>query len=256
MIKAAFFDIDGTLLSFKTHAMPASTKRALERLRERDVKVIISTGRSMLEIGPELRQGFDAHITLNGQYCFDEDGVYRDNPIDAKDARTIVGHAYQERRYDVLVQQAEASFVSMLSDRVRSVSDRVGVPYHIESYEKALSAPIYQFCAFVDPGQEHLFLDHTHKVKDTRWTDMFCDVVPQEGGKSFGVEATLERFGIAPDEAVCFGDGENDLSMFEAVGTSVAMGNASDVVKGQATMTTTDVDHDGIWNACERLGIL
>ena len=37
MIKAAFFDIDGTLLSFKTHAMPESTKHALRALRERGV---------------------------------------------------------------------------------------------------------------------------------------------------------------------------------------------------------------------------
>ena len=48
MIKAAFFDIDGTLLSFKTHAMPESTKRALRALRERGIKTVISTGRSML----------------------------------------------------------------------------------------------------------------------------------------------------------------------------------------------------------------
>ena len=32
MIKAAFFDIDGTLVSFKTHRMPASTRRALAEL--------------------------------------------------------------------------------------------------------------------------------------------------------------------------------------------------------------------------------
>ncbi|MFR2031489.1 MAG: hypothetical protein ACLS3M_08945 [Collinsella sp.] len=30
MIKAAFFDIDGTLLSFKTHRIPASAQRVLD----------------------------------------------------------------------------------------------------------------------------------------------------------------------------------------------------------------------------------
>ena len=37
MIKAAFFDIDGTLISFKTHTMPESTKRALTALRQNGV---------------------------------------------------------------------------------------------------------------------------------------------------------------------------------------------------------------------------
>ena len=144
--------------------------------------------------------------------------------------------------------------MSRLSDRVRTVGDKVGIQYHEESYEKALSAPIYQFCVFVDPGEEHVFLDYTHNVKATRWTELFCDVVPQEGGKAYGVAATLERFGLEPEEAVAFGDGENDLSMFEAVGTSVAMGNAWDSVKERATFVTNDVDDNGIYHACRRLG--
>ena len=44
-IKAVFFDIDGTLVSFETHAVPESARRAIERLRERGIKVFISTGR-------------------------------------------------------------------------------------------------------------------------------------------------------------------------------------------------------------------
>ena len=34
MIKAVFFDIDGTLVSFKTHKLPDSTVRALDLLRD------------------------------------------------------------------------------------------------------------------------------------------------------------------------------------------------------------------------------
>ena len=47
MIKAIFFDIDGTLVSFRTHAMPASARAALMRLREKGVKLFIATGRNM-----------------------------------------------------------------------------------------------------------------------------------------------------------------------------------------------------------------
>lgn len=39
MIKAVFFDIDGTLVSFKTHKLPDSTVRALDLLREKGIKV-------------------------------------------------------------------------------------------------------------------------------------------------------------------------------------------------------------------------
>ena len=46
MIKAVFFDIDGTLVSFKTHKLPDSTVRALDLLREKGIKVFIATGAS------------------------------------------------------------------------------------------------------------------------------------------------------------------------------------------------------------------
>ena len=71
-----------------------------------------------------------------------------------------------------------------------------------------------------------------------------------------GVAATLERLGIDASEAIAFGDGENDLSMFAAVGTSVAMGNAQDTVKAAATYVTTAVDDDGIYNAAKHFGLV
>ena len=44
-IKAVFFDIVGTLVSFKTHRAPDSAVQAIKRLRERGIKVFIATGR-------------------------------------------------------------------------------------------------------------------------------------------------------------------------------------------------------------------
>ena len=43
--------------------------------------------------------------------------------------------------------------------------------------------------------------------------------------------------------------------MFIPEWTSVAMGNAVPELKERATLVTDDVDHDGIYNACERLGL-
>ncbi len=79
---------------------------------------------------------------------------------------------------------------------------------------------------------------------------------PATGGTALGAAATLERLGTDASEAIAFGDGENDLSMFAAVGTSVAMGNARDTVKAAATYVTTAVDDDGIYNAAKHFGLM
>lgn len=255
MIKAAFFDIDGTLLSFKTHRVPESTKRALAALRERGVKLIISSGRPTYQLPPCIATGFDAYVTLSGQLCFDADGVYRSLPIDGRAVEKIVADV-RRGDYDVLVLQRDRAFCNDLSERVCSVAEQAGLVYEQDDISCALDGPVYQFCAFVDAEDERMVTDGAPHVATTRWTHLFCDVVPDEGGKFFGVRETLERYGIAPDEAIAFGDGENDLSMFDAVGTSVAMGNAWPSVKERASHVTSSVDEDGILRACEHFGLI
>ena len=61
----------------------------------------------------------------------------------------------------------------------------------------------------------------------------------------------LEHFGMKPNQAVVFGDGYNDLSMFRPEWLNIAMGNARPELKAKADYITTDCDKDGIYNACK-----
>ena len=45
MIKALFFDVDGTLVSFKTHKIPERTIQALQMAHDQGVKIFTATGR-------------------------------------------------------------------------------------------------------------------------------------------------------------------------------------------------------------------
>ena len=254
-IRIAFFDVDGTLLSFRTHAMPASTERALAELRGNGVLTVVASGRSFHELPAELQSGFDAYITLNGQKCFCGADVYRRAPIDPDDVRAVVEQVDQGL-YDVGVQLEDRTFASGSSPAVDAASKVMNIAYAPDDIHIALGQPVYQFLLFAGEDIEQLLLKATSHVLISRWTDAFCDVGPVEGGKDYGVRATLERFGLTKDEAIAFGDGENDLSMLSAAGTGVAMGNASDTVKARATFVTDDVDEDGIWNACRHFGLV
>ena len=97
MIKAAFFDIDGTLLSPATDRLiPQSTKDALVELRRRGVKCILCTGRPKVQLPwcitdgfPGFEGGFDSYITMTGSLCYDADGVYADTPISPRGLRPL-----------------------------------------------------------------------------------------------------------------------------------------------------------------------
>ena len=84
MIKAIFFDIDGTILSHRIKDVPMSTRRALHQLSELHIDRVIATGRHSTEIDrlPVNDIKFDAYITLNGQLCYDSQGdVFYENPL-------------------------------------------------------------------------------------------------------------------------------------------------------------------------------
>ena len=64
--KIIFFDIDGTLVSFKTHNIPQSTLDAVHRIREKGVKVWIATGRPVPFINNLGTLEYDGIMSVNG----------------------------------------------------------------------------------------------------------------------------------------------------------------------------------------------
>ena len=71
-IRALFFDIDGTLVSFKTHRIPPSTVASLTKAKEKGVKIFISTGRPTQFITnlQQIEHLIDGWVTTNGANCF------------------------------------------------------------------------------------------------------------------------------------------------------------------------------------------
>ena len=66
----------------------------------------------------------------------------------------------------------------------------------------------------------------------------------------------LEHFNLSADEVICFGDGGNDIGIFDVCAHSVAMGNAQDCIKDKSEFITHDIDDDGIYFACKQLGLI
>ena len=261
MIKAAFFDIDGTLVSFKTHRMPESTKRALAELHRRGVLCFVASGRPRYQLQPCMRDGFegfpgfDGFVTMNGSCCFDDGGVYFECPIDPADVATVVSQV-EDGLYEALALERDRSYVSRRSAAVRAVERNAGLVYEEGDIRQALDAHVYQFCAFMPPERECVLTDACPNVITTRWIEYFCDVVPKDSSKSAGVRETLRHRGIAPDEAIAFGDGGNDADMLAFCGTGVAMGNATDDAKAAADYVSDSVDEGGVAAALRHFGLI
>ena len=65
--KAIFLDVDGTLISFKTHKIPQTTIDALNQVHNNGIKIIKSTGRVATGLGELDAIPYDAVVSI---FCF------------------------------------------------------------------------------------------------------------------------------------------------------------------------------------------
>lgn len=258
MIKAVFFDIDGTLLSHKTNSVPDSARRALEALREKGILTFIATGRHL----PELKKlrpldglRFDGYVTLNGQYCCNDEGVISHCPIDRRDIATLLDYLKEHPHPCILVEK-DRMYINFHNDHVARVQAAIhsDMP-ELGDLDRGYTEPIYQVILYMKESTLDQ-LPHMPNIKLTFWNMGGADLIPASGGKAAGIARVLEHYGIDRSEAMAFGDGHNDVDMFSAVSIAVAMGNACKAAKKAAHHITDCVDEDGILNALKHFGVL
>jgi Cof subfamily protein (haloacid dehalogenase superfamily) len=80
----------------------------------------------------------------------------------------------------------------------------------------------------------------------------YIDVTHPHANKGDVVESLSRMLGIAPSAIATLGDQPNDVLMFKRSGFSIAMGNASDQVKAEASATTDSYNDEGFAKAIER----
>ena len=80
----------------------------------------------------------------------------------------------------------------------------------------------------------------------------YLDVTHPQANKGAVVGTLSKLLNIAPAQIATMGDMPNDVLMFKKSGFSIAMGNASDEVKSQATAVTDGNEAEGFANAIHK----
>ena len=259
-IKAAFFDVDGTLIPFRrvngTRSMPASTQAALLALREKGIPLLLCTGR-FIEMARDCEEyvAIDGYVTLNGQWCTLGDEVVRAVELDPVEARRLFQHYLDGEVAGFIMYDCEAVFTGS-PERMAEVDEKWRMQWYKPLSPDMADRPIYQFVVQTPKSGPVDVLEGCPHLVATRWDPESEDIISVGSGKVVGMEALLGRLGLSFDEVIAFGDGDNDLEMLGAAGVSVAMGNATPEVKEAATYVTDSDEENGVWNALCRLGLI
>ncbi|MBO5860641.1 MAG: Cof-type HAD-IIB family hydrolase [Alistipes sp.] len=256
-IKAIFFDIDGTLVSFKSHTVPESARRAIARLREQGVKVFIATGRLMKHVAIVNDIEVDGYITVNGGYCITFAGeVIFESAFPRATVERVIDLS-EQYGFDLNVMTHEDMYVSSMGERVKKIASMINImPTVADVRAIAATQPVVQMCPYISRELEQEIMPLLPDCVGSRWIETFMDLNVRGVDKSLGIQQVMNYYGLTMAEAMAFGDGGNDLPMVRDAAVGVAMGNACDELKAVADYITSSVDEDGVSRALEHFGLI
>ena len=256
-IKIIFFDIDDTLRNSKTGFIPSTIPTAFKQLRDKGILTGIATGRGIFGVVPEIKAlKPDFFVTLNGAYIEDKKGnvIYSNKIAKDKVEEYITWTKEVGIDYGLV-----GSHVAKLSRRTEMISQAIDPIYpdlevDPDFYQKE---DIYQMWTFEEQGDDLVLPDTlASTLRMVRWHEHSSDVVPISGSKAAGVAKVVDQLGLKPENVMVFGDGLNDLELFDYAGISVAMGVSHEKIKEKADYITKTLEEDGIFDALEGFGMV
>jgi Cof subfamily protein (haloacid dehalogenase superfamily) len=263
------FDLDGTLLNRESE-ISAYTSETLQLLTDRDIAYTVATGRTL----HGARAILDGHrfqlpqAYKNGVMIWHPDtrqysssATLTPDELTPDELHNVVSACLRQRLtpFVFTLDQDQGSTVyhtPLLSDLERDLVRAISVdqPDRIRSLDELpADATVTHINAIGASDAINAVLrsveEETHLVaysgsafegEQWRW----LDVHHSDASKGGAIETMKALLGI--ERVICFGDSDNDLSMFVAADESYAPANANDRIKSAATAVIGHHDEEGI----------
>lgn len=245
--KYFFFDIDGTLGLGISSIIPADTLYCLRLLQQKGHFLSIASGRLQRDAQNFAdRYGIPAVVSDGGNSLSLQGKILEMTGLPLKNCQALL-HDLTKRQIPWAVvldntQNRYTPYETFPHDDPRNYMQTVVQDIDIDSLTAVYKLMYVQPKEKIERyGLPHLtYLDNTYLVEPT--------------DKNKGILRMLELVGGKAEDAVVFGDGYNDLSMFKKPFFAIAMGNGRDALKERADYVTADNDKGGILKACLKFG--
>ncbi|MGG3988815.1 HAD family hydrolase [Bacillus smithii] len=279
MIKCIATDMDGTLLNSR-QMISEGNRTAIKKAQEKGIEVVIATGRSYDEAQTVLAEaGLQCPIIcVNGAEVRTKEGeIIHTNELSAKqslDIYEILYHSdtyyevftnkgiytdHYEKGVQTLMNIFQTANPDMPEDQIYEMAKNRYSKGHIqivENYEHVIESNdqlVYKFLVVSKNPSELMRvkekLEALPEISVSSSVSENLEVTHNKAQKGIALTWFTERMGISMQETMAIGDNLNDLSMFERVGRSVAMGNGHPDIKKICSHETAVNDEDGVGKA-------
>jgi Cof subfamily protein (haloacid dehalogenase superfamily) len=253
-------DVDGTLVTHDK-VLTDRARRAVGRLREAGIRFAITSGRppkGMAILIEPLRIETPIAGFNGGQFVHPDLSIIEAKTLPPDVAERaivlILSHGLDVWVYagnDWLVRDATAPHVDREAWTVKFP------PKVVHDFSGMLNKVV----KIVGVSDDHRLVQRCEadaqesigeRATAARSQPYYLDVTHHDANKGFVAEYLSRILGIPRAEIATIGDQPNDVLMFRRSGFSIAMGNASDEVKRQASAVTESYDQEGFALAVER----
>ena len=246
--KAVAIDLDGTLLASDL-SISAANRSAIERLHENGVHVILASGRHHISMLPFARLLPQVEYMVSSQGAFASD-VEKTTTIfechlHADEARTAIEFGLT-RELSIVIYTANGIFTLNSSKWIEFYSNLAGLNPTFTTAAEVLKELIFKVVYFEDANrldqiETEDFIKNTH-LYTVRSLENIFEIAHADTSKKAALQALLDYLSIRPEEAASFGDGNNDIPMFELTSFSCAMDHAWPEAKRAATRVAPEGD--------------
>lgn len=258
-IKAVFLDIDGTLAN-SNRQISDINKLPIKRMKEKGIFVVLCSGRSNKDVCEYSKQAFasDYAISSNGAQIYNyktKQNFYSDE-VKYQELKAVWEFCEKNSLELVLnakdVQYGNNFFCSdMYKDKV--IINDIKKLKGIEIFQIIINSNKYQelqecekfILATGELKIANYSREYIAKQMDSK-EPYYMFVNSKSTDKGIAITKFLNEMNIKKEEAICFGDRINDITMFNSCGNTVAMKNADQELKNIANHITLSNDENGV----------
>lgn len=235
--RLAVFDMDDTLLG-PDKQLSEENKLALDRLRAAGVEVVIASGRYQANVAIfEERLGFQGWVISSGGAVVSHaatDEVVLEITLPQEFAREIF-HRGREQQITIIGYHRDGIFCDRFSELTKEYQRRTGQVPAVNipgltgtGLQKMIWMTAPERITKLTPEMQEEYRGRLYVVNTE--LDMI-DFMNVKVNKATAVQALAQRLGIAREEVIAFGDGNNDVPLLEWAGMSVAMAHGREAAR-------------------------
>jgi Cof subfamily protein (haloacid dehalogenase superfamily) len=277
--KIIFIDVDGTLCNDEGF-VPESAAIAIKEARKNGHLVYLCTGRSKAEIYDYIMEiGFDGIIGAGGGFVEVGNKMLYHKKVSEENVRHLVDF-FNKHNVDFYIESngglyASKNLIPKLEKILYGDIENDPVARHKKEHNPNhfIEALITGQDLYRDDVNKACFLEPRdisfEQIKEefkNEFEVIHCTVpafgedsgelgVP-EVHKATAIEVLLKHLNINIKDTIAFGDGLNDIEMFEFCELGIAMGNAKEGLKEIADEITDTHDEGGIYNSLKKHGLI